>query len=60
MRTVSELKTWICLICGHIYDEAQGDPAHGVAPGTRWADVPEDYQCPDCGAAKFEFEMVES
>jgi rubredoxin len=57
---VSELKTWICLICGHIYDEAQGDPAHGVAPGTRWEDVPEDYQCPDCGASKFEFEMTES
>ena len=57
---VQELKTWICLICGHIYDEAQGDPAHGVAPGTRWADVPEDYQCPDCGASKSDFEMTES
>jgi rubredoxin len=55
----NELKTWICLICGHIYDEAQGDPAHGVAPGTRWADVPEDYQCPGCGASKSEFEMIE-
>jgi rubredoxin len=57
---VNELKTWICLICGHIYDEAQGDPAHGVAPGTCWADVPEDYRCPACGASKSEFEMIEA
>ncbi len=56
---MSELKTWICLICGHIYDEAQGDPEHGVAPGTRWEDVPESWSCPDCGAMKSDYEMVE-
>ncbi len=56
---MDEPKTWICLICGHIYAEAQGDPTNGVAPGTRWHDVPEDYQCPDCGASKSDFEMVE-
>jgi rubredoxin len=53
------LKTWICLICGHVYDEAAGDPAHGIAAGTRWADVPADWSCPDCGASKDDFEMEE-
>jgi rubredoxin len=53
------MKTWICLICGHVYDEAQGDPEHGIAPGTCWEDVPESWSCPDCGAAKGDFEMVE-
>ena len=53
------MKTWICLICGHIYDEAQGDPEHGVPPGTRWGDVPADWSCPDCGASKDDYEMVE-
>ena len=56
---MSDTKTWICLICGHIYDEAQGDPEHGIAPGTRWEDVPESWSCPDCGAAKSDFEMLE-
>jgi rubredoxin len=57
--TRSTMKTWICLICGHIYDEAAGDPEHGVPPGTRWEDVPEDWSCPDCGAAKSDYEMVQ-
>ena len=57
---MSEFKTWICLICGHIYSEAEGDPANGVAPGTRWEDVPESWSCPDCGAMKSDFEMIEA
>jgi rubredoxin len=57
---LSEYKTWICLICGHIYSEAEGDPGNGVAPGTRWEDVPESWSCPDCGAMKSDFEMVEA
>jgi rubredoxin len=52
-------KQYICIICGLIYDEAQGWPEDGIEPGTRWADVPEDWFCPDCGASKDEFEMVE-
>jgi len=55
----SDLKTWICLICGHVYDEARGDPDHGIAPGTRWSDVPADWSCPDCGASKDDFEMIQ-
>ena len=34
----TEFKTWMCLICGYIYDEAAGVPDEGIAPGTRWAD----------------------
>jgi rubredoxin len=53
------LKTWMCLICGWIYDEATGDVAHGLAPGTVWADVPINWLCPECGARKEDFEMIE-
>jgi rubredoxin len=55
---LSEPKTWMCLICGWIYDEAQGDPEHGIAPGTAWADVPMNWTCPECAARKEDFEMV--
>jgi len=53
------MKTYLCLICGFIYDEAAGLPEDGIAPGTRWADVPERWICPDCGVAKAEFEAAE-
>jgi rubredoxin-NAD+ reductase len=50
---------WMCVNCGYVYDETLGDPANGLAPGTRWEDVPNEWICPDCGMAKSEFEMVE-
>ena len=53
------LRTWMCLVCGHIYDEAEGWPQDGIAPGTRWEDVPANWSCPECGARKEDFEMVE-
>jgi rubredoxin len=56
--TESDFKRWICLGCGFLYDEALGLPEHGIAPGTRWEDVPEDWVCPDCGTPKEMFEMV--
>ena len=52
-------KTWMCLICGYLYDEAAGVPDEGIAPGTRWEDVPINWTCPECGARKEDFEMVE-
>jgi rubredoxin len=52
-------KRWLCLGCGFLYDEALGAPEHGLAPGTRWADIPDDWRCPDCGTPKRLFEMVE-
>ena len=58
-EVVTEPKTWMCLICGWIYDEAAGDVEHGLAPGTRWTDVPINWTCPECGARKEDFEMVQ-
>ena len=60
MATSSAFTTWVCVVCGFIYDEAEGLPAEGIAPGTRWADVPEDWQCPECGVSKADFEMVQA
>ena len=54
-----ELKTWQCILCAFVYDEAAGMPEEGIAPGTRWADVPESFGCPDCSAKKADFEMIE-
>jgi rubredoxin len=48
-------RKFVCQICEHVYDEAEGDPASGLAPGTRWEDVPEDWSCPECGATKADF-----
>lgn len=53
------MKKYICKICGWIYDEAQGDPDNGIAPGTKFEDLPADYICPMCGAGKDEFEEYE-
>ncbi|NBY27298.1 MAG: rubredoxin [Betaproteobacteria bacterium] len=53
------MKTWICIVCGFIYDEAAGLPEEGIAPGTVWADVPAHWACPDCGVAKADFEAVD-
>jgi rubredoxin---NAD+ reductase len=51
-------RTYVCGICGYVYDEAEGDPEGGLAPGTRFEDIPEDWVCPECGAAKTEFTLV--
>jgi len=53
------MKTFQCVVCGFVYDEAAGQPADGIAPGTLWADVPDSWTCPDCGVGKSDFEMVE-
>ena len=52
-------RTWMCVVCGFIYDEAEGLPEEGIAPGTRWEDIPDDWTCPDCGVTKDDFEMVD-
>jgi rubredoxin len=53
------LKKWRCIACGYVYDEAVGDPDGGIPAGTAWADIPDDWICPDCGLGKSDFEMVE-
>ncbi len=55
----NDYKKYVCVVCGYIYDEAEGDPEDGIPPGTRWEDVPDDWVCPDCGATKDDFELLE-
>lgn len=52
-------KKWQCVLCAFAYDEALGMPDEGIAPGTRWEDVPDTWNCPDCAASKNDFEMIE-
>lgn len=52
-------KIWQCTLCAFVYDEALGLPEEGFAPGTRWEDIPEDWECPDCGLSKSDFDMIE-
>ena len=52
-------RQWVCVICGWVYDEAAGLPDEGIAPGTRWEDVPTDWRCPLCDVGKDEFVLVE-
>ena len=49
---------WECNVCGLIYDEKEGWPEDGIAPGTKWEDVPDDWTCPDCGVGKDDFELI--
>lgn len=54
-----EYKTYMCAVCGLVYNEEDGWPDDSIAPGTRWEDVPADWKCPECGVEKSDFEMVE-
>ena len=56
---MSEYKEYLCVVCGFVYSESAGLPEEGIAPGTRWADIPDSWVCPECGASKEDFEMVE-
>jgi len=47
---------YVCSVCGYVYDPAVGDPENGVEPGTAFADLPDDWVCPVCGAEKSQFE----
>ncbi|MDD3223383.1 MAG: rubredoxin [Clostridium sp.] len=52
------MKKYVCLVCGYIYDPAEGDPENGVAKGTSFKDISDDWVCPLCGVGKDEFEEV--
>lgn len=53
------MSKWECIVCGLVYDEKAGWPDDGIAPGTKWENVPEDWLCPDCGVGKEDFELLE-
>ena len=53
------MKRYQCFFCGFIYEEALGLPDQGIAPGTRWEDISDDWMCPGCGAGKSDFTMIE-
>lgn len=53
------MKIYMCVVCGWIYDEAAGLPDDGIAPGTLWADVPDDWRCPECNVGKADFVLCE-
>lgn len=55
MNTPEDDIRWICTVCGWIYDEDEGDPDSGLAPGTRFEDIPDDWYCPLCGVTKADF-----
>ena len=48
-----------CTVCGYVYDEDEGDADSGIAPGTKFEDLPDDWVCPVCGAGKGDFEILQ-
>ncbi len=50
------MEKYVCNTCGYIYDPAEGDPDAGVAPGTSFDDLPDDWECPLCSVSKEEFD----
>jgi rubredoxin len=53
------MKKYVCSVCGYVYDPAEGDPEHGIQPGTKFEDLPADWSCPVCGVGKDQFEAQE-
>lgn len=53
------MKSYVCLVCGYVYDPAEGDPENGVTPGTAFDDIPDSWVCPLCGVGKDQFEVQE-
>jgi rubredoxin len=56
---VVKINKWECTVCGYIYDPEIGDPDSGIEPGTAFEDLPDDWECPECGVGKEEFEKLE-
>ena len=50
---------YVCEVCGWEYDEEAGYPEGGIEPGTKWEDIPEDFECPLCGVGKDQFAKAE-
>lgn len=57
--TATVQRKWVCMVCDYVYSEVLGMPDEGIAPGTRFEDIPDSWICPDCGVTKRDFELVE-
>jgi rubredoxin len=53
------MKKYECTVCAWVYDPKEGDPDGGIAPGTAFEDIPDDWTCPECGVGKDDFELLE-
>lgn len=58
-KGMKKMKKYVCEPCGYVYDPEIGDPDNGIAPGTAFEDLPEDWVCPICGVGKDEFQPEE-
>ncbi len=58
LRSLIIMDKYICTACGYVYDPEKGDPDSGIAPGTSFEDIPDDWVCPLCGVAKDMFEKA--
>jgi rubredoxin len=56
---IKTMKKYVCDPCGYVYDPELGDPDNGIAPGTAFEDLPEDWVCPICGVGKEDFTAEE-
>ena len=52
------MEKYRCIVCGYVYDPATGDSTQNIAPGTKFADLPDSWVCPDCGVGKDQFEKA--
>lgn len=55
----TQFRKYECVVCGFIYDEAEGLPDDGIPAGTKWEDIPDDWECPDCGIGKSDFDLLQ-
>jgi rubredoxin len=55
MDVKAMMKNYICTICGHVYSPLKGEPIEGIAPGTEFSALPDDWHCPVCNASKDKF-----
>ncbi|MBE0647989.1 MAG: rubredoxin [Bacteroidales bacterium] len=53
------MNTYKCAVCGHVYDPAEGDPDSGIAPGTAFEDIPDDWRCPICQVTKADYVLMD-
>lgn len=59
MNNPKKARRYRCVVCEHIYDPREGDPQSGIKPGTLFEDISDDWVCPECGAMKSDFEVMD-